>query len=116
MPVTEYWELVVFDTYLEPQGSQFQDIVQAHQQLTAYATSPHMTEKAMKNIKLKNFTLLKHGPDDFMFLTEEQLKQKAYEDDKRSMEKMISNYQDPKVKETVRKKLEKQLREKHGKV
>ncbi|CAI0911942.1 hypothetical protein KGP17_17640 [Serratia sp. JSRIV001] len=116
MSVIEYWELYIFDTFLEPQGPLYKDVVQAQSQWTAYVTSPNMTEKTMKKMKLKNFTMIKHGTDEFVFLSKEQQRAKDIDDDKRKMESILASYQDKKVKETVRKKMEAQLREKYGEI
>lgn len=116
MSVSEYWELYVFDTFIEPQGPLYNDVVNAHHQLTSYMTSPNMTKDTSKKIKLKDFLMMKHGSEEFVFLSKEQQRAKDIDADKRKMESILASYQDKKVQAVVRKKMEAQLREKYGEI
>lgn len=46
------------DTYLEPQGPNADEMRAARQIHAQYMTSPNMTAKAAKEIKVTNFTML----------------------------------------------------------
>ncbi|WP_156137301.1 DUF4035 domain-containing protein [Pantoea sp. MBLJ3] len=68
MPVTQYWELYIFDSFLEPQGPAVQDLHQAQIAHSLYMTAPGMTKAHADKIKLSDFMFQK----DTVFPSEEQ--------------------------------------------
>ncbi|ECO7735897.1 hypothetical protein FXP37_17870 [Salmonella enterica] len=72
MPVTMFYRLYIFDTYLEPQSPQFKDMQNAMLQYTLYMSSPGMTREAAKKIKPSQFQLIK---EEKVFKTREELEE-----------------------------------------
>lgn len=72
MPVTMFYRLFIFDTYLEPQSPQFKDMQNAMLQYTLYMSSPGMTREAAKKIKPSQFQLIK---EEKVFKTREELEE-----------------------------------------
>lgn len=70
MPITMFWSLHIFDTYLEPQSPQFKDMQNAMLQYSMYMTSNGMTRETAKNLKPSQFQLIK---DEKIFKTKEEL-------------------------------------------
>lgn len=82
MPVTQFYELWVFDTFLEPQGPVVNDFHSAINQYTMYMTSSNMTKKSAKDIKLKDFITIGKGnvfktPEELELLEKEKLARRA---------------------------------------
>lgn len=70
MPISMFWKLYIFDTYLEPQSPQFQDMQNAMLQYSMYMTCQGMTRDAAKKIKPSQFQLIK---EEKVFKTKEEL-------------------------------------------
>ncbi|PEH74296.1 hypothetical protein CRM76_01225 [Edwardsiella tarda] len=72
MPVTMFYRLYIFDTYLEPQSPRFQDLQNAMMQYTIMTSSPNMTSELAKKIKPSQFQLIK---DETIFKSAEELRE-----------------------------------------
>ncbi|WP_311750740.1 hypothetical protein [Proteus columbae] len=72
MPVTLFWALHIFDTYVEPQSPQFHDMQNAMLQYSMYMTSSGMTREAAKKIMPSQFQLIK---DETIFKSKEEIEE-----------------------------------------
>ncbi len=72
MPVTLFWSLHIFDTYLEPQSPAFHDMQNAMLQYSLYMTSQGMTKEMANKIKPSQFQLIK---EEKIFKTKEELEE-----------------------------------------
>lgn len=59
MPITLFWKLYIFDTYLEPQSPAFQDMQNAMLQYSMYMTSQGMTRETARKLKPSQFQLIR---------------------------------------------------------
>lgn len=71
MPAPMFFELQMFDDYLEPQGPQVDDMRQAMTQHALYASSGNLTKKGLKEMKVTDFLL--RNPDKRVFKTPEEI-------------------------------------------
>jgi len=101
MPVTQYYELWIFDTFLEPQGPVAEDIHSALNRYTMYMTSPNMTKKAAKGIKLSEFMTLNKGN---VFKTPEELALIEKEKNINRNKAILSQFTDPTVLTQIEKR------------
>lgn len=88
MDVPMFFELWLFDTYIEPQGPVMNDLYQARLAHTVKAYSTVLTDKGRKEMKLEDFFMMK-GP---VFKSPEELdriKQQKLEQSKKAMESMM---------------------------
>ncbi|EAC1345925.1 hypothetical protein DKN91_08930 [Escherichia coli] len=74
MPITLFWALHIFDTYLEPQSPLFQDARHAQSMYYMHVTSPNMTREWLNKINVNQFRMIK---DDKQFKTQEEIKEIA---------------------------------------
>ncbi|HGA5124891.1 TPA: hypothetical protein ACISXB_003352 [Salmonella enterica subsp. enterica serovar Javiana] len=89
MPITLFYKLYIFDTYLEPQSPLFKDMQNAMLQYSMYMTSQGMTRETAKKIKPSQFQLIK---GEKVFKTQEELEaieRKKEEDRKAAMMSMF---------------------------
>lgn len=96
MPVTMFWSLHIFDTYLEPQSPQFKDMQNAMLQYSLYMTSQGMTKETAKKIKPSQFQLIK---DEKIFKNKEELEaiERKKEEDRKAV--MMSMFDPALLKE-----------------
>jgi hypothetical protein len=99
LPVTEYWELYIFDSFIEPQGPQVDDFAKAQILQTLWLTSPNMTKESSRKIKLKDFMSIK--PNEDIFKSKAVLE--AIEEDKKREQhkRMLDSISDPIVRKQM---------------
>lgn len=98
LPVSLFWKLYIFDTYLEPQSPQFKDMQNAMLQYSMYMTSQGMTREAAKKIKPSQFQLIK---EEKIFKTKEELAEIARKREEERKAAMISMF-DPALLEQLK--------------
>ncbi|ECY2382103.1 hypothetical protein F6816_03405 [Salmonella enterica] len=96
MPVPMFWSLHIFDTYLEPQSPQFQDLQNAMLQYCMYMTSPGMSREAAKSLKPSQFQLIK---DEKIFKTKEELEAIERQREEERKAAMMSMFDPAKLEE-----------------
>lgn len=77
MPINQYFELYIFDTFIEPQGPVLQDLHSAQIAHSLYMTAPGMTKKHAEKIKLKDFMFIKGT----VFKSEDEIKEEQAKKD-----------------------------------
>ncbi|MDK2708847.1 hypothetical protein [Enterobacter cloacae] len=88
MDIPMFFELWLFDTYIEPQGPVMNDLYQARLAHTVKAYSSVLSEKGRKEMKLEDFLMLK----DTVFKSPEELeriKKQQAEQNKKAVEAMM---------------------------
>lgn len=99
LPVTEYWELYIFDSFIEPQGPQVDDFAKAQLLQTLWLTSPNMTKDSSRKIKIKDFMSIKPGEDVFKSAA---VLEAIEQDKKREQQKrMLDSITDPIVRKQM---------------
>ncbi|HAK5372901.1 TPA: hypothetical protein H1V70_000125 [Salmonella enterica] len=98
MPISMFWKLYIFDTYLEPQSPQFHDMQNAMLQYTMYLTTPGVTREAAKKIKPSQFRLIK---EEKVFKTKEELAEIARKKEEERKAAMMSMF-DPTLLEKLK--------------
>lgn len=98
MPITLFWKLYIFDTYLEPQSPQFKDMQNAMLQYSMYMTSPNMNRECAKKIKPSQFQLIR---DEKMFKTKEELEEISRKKEEERKAAMMSMF-DPALLEQLK--------------
>lgn len=96
MPVPMFWSLHIFDTYLEPQSPQFQDMQNAMLQYSMYMTSQGMSREAAKSLKPSQFQLIK---DEKIFKTKEELEAIERQREEERKAAMMSMFDPAKLEE-----------------
>ncbi|MDP8728363.1 hypothetical protein [Serratia marcescens] len=109
LSVIEFYELYIFDTFIEPQGPLVDDVRNAQTLSTMWLSSPNMTKEASRKFKIKDFMAVKPGED--VFKSEEMLKALKEEETRNRHKRMLDSISDPQVKA----KLEETLRKQNGK-
>lgn len=100
MPVTLFWKLYIFDTFLEPQSPIFKDAQNAMLQYTMYMTSSNMTRDYAKKIKPSQFQIIK---EEKIFKTSEELEEIDRQKEEERKSAMLSMF-DPSLIDELRKK------------
>jgi len=88
MDIPMFFELWLFDTYIEPQGPVMNDLYQARLAHTVKAYSSVLSEKGRKEMKLEDFLMMK----DTVFKSPEELeriKKQQAEQNKKAVEAMM---------------------------
>ncbi|HBT3063099.1 TPA: hypothetical protein MBF00_000582 [Klebsiella aerogenes] len=89
MSLPEFYELWLFDTFIEPQGPQMNDFYQARLTHSIFANNPNLTKEGRKKLNMKEFYMMKEK----VFKSEEELKQerkKAEEANQAKIQSMFS--------------------------
>ena len=92
MSIKDFYELWIYETFIEPQGPAVNDLHQAHIAFSVFANNPNITKEGSKKLKLKDFMFIK----DKVFKSPEELEEeqkKAAEANRKIMESMF----DPKL-------------------
>ncbi|EOT5940970.1 hypothetical protein MLQ35_017340 [Escherichia coli] len=98
MPITLFWKLYIFDTYLEPQSPAFQDMQNAMLQYSMYMTSQGMTRETAKKLKPSQFQLIR---EEKLFKTKEELEELARKKEEERKAATLSMF-DPSLLEKLR--------------
>ncbi|MFN1980775.1 hypothetical protein ACK2GH_03085 [Escherichia coli] len=99
MPITLFYSLYIFDTFLEPQSPVFHDDQMAMLQYTMYMTSPNMTRDFAKKIKPSQF---KSISDEKVFLTKKDIEERERKKREENKSAMLSLF-DPALLDTLKK-------------
>lgn len=99
MPITLFYSLYIFDTFLEPQSPVFNDEQMAMLQYTMYMTSPNMTREFSKKIKPSQFRTIR---DEKVFLTKKDIEERERKKREEANARMLS-YFDPELLGTLKK-------------
>ncbi|EEW0999337.1 hypothetical protein ED203_03485 [Escherichia coli] len=99
MPITLFYSLYIFDTFLEPQSPVFHDDQMAMLQYTMYMTSPNMTRDFAKKIKPSQFRTIN---DDKVFLTKKDIEERERKKQEENKAKLLSIF-DPAMLNTLKK-------------
>lgn len=98
MPITLFWKLHIFDTYIEPQSPAFHDMQNAMLQYSMYMTSQGMTREGAKKLKPSQFQLIR---DEKLFKTPDELKEIEHKKAEERKTAMLSMF-DPSLIEKLR--------------
>lgn len=98
MPITLFWKLYIFDTYLEPQSPAFQDMQNAMLQYSMYMTSQGMTRETARKLKPSQFQLIR---EEKLFKTKEELEELARKKEEERKAATLSMF-DPSLLEKLR--------------
>lgn len=101
MPVSLFWSLHIFDTYLEPQSPRFKDMQNAMLQYSLYMTSQGMTRETARKLNPSQFQLIK---DEKIFKSQEEIEaieRKKEEERKAAMMSMFDPALLQKLRATV---------------
>ncbi|EOS9525183.1 hypothetical protein ACNKW8_003708 [Salmonella enterica] len=90
MPISMFWKLYIFDTYLEPQSPQFKDLQHAQLLYYLHATSYHASNKTLGNLSAVNF--MNRKPNEKVFKTEEELAEIARKKEEERKAAMMSMF------------------------
>lgn len=99
MPLPDFYELWLFEMFLEPQSPVLNDFYQARLAQTVFSSNPNLTKEARSKYSMKDYILIK----DKVFLSDEEQQQereKAEEANKAKIESLF----DPKLLERARAK------------
>ncbi|EME7575935.1 hypothetical protein VZ766_004100 [Salmonella enterica] len=97
MPVPMFWSLHIFDTYLEPQSPQFQDLQHARLLYYLHSTSYHASNKTLGNLSAVDF--MTRNPEEKFFKTEEELEEIARKKEEERKAAMMSMFDPAKLEE-----------------
>lgn len=94
----EYYELWLFDTFIEPQSPVLTDFYQARLAHSVIAVSPNLTKEARRKLDMKDFYLIKPK----VFKSSEELQEEREQKEKQAR-KNLEALMDPALLEKARK-------------
>lgn len=97
MPLNEFYELWLFETFIEPQGPIMDDFYQARLTHSIFANNPNLTKEGRKKLNMKDFYMIK----DKVFKSKEELEQERKKAEEANRIKMESMF-DPKLLEKAK--------------
>lgn len=100
MPITEFYELWFFDTFIEPQGPVMDDYYHAREIFTQHFNHPYQTKEARQKLNIKDFMRI----SEKVFKSAEELEQERIEAEEAEREKMLSMF-DPELIKKAKKRM-----------
>lgn len=97
LTLPEFYELWLFETFIEPQGPVMNDFYQARITHSIFANNPNITKEGRKKLNMKEFYIIK----DKVFKSEEELekeRQNAQEANRKNIESLFDPKQLEKMK------------------
>ncbi|TDQ27277.1 hypothetical protein EDF75_1344 [Raoultella sp. BIGb0149] len=94
----EYYELWLFDTFIEPQSPVLNDSHQARLAHSIIAVSPNLTKEARRKLDMKDFYLIKPK----VFKSEQEIQEEREQKEKQAR-KNLEALMDPTLLEKARK-------------
>lgn len=88
MPLREFYELWLFESFIEPQGPIMNDFYQARLTHTIFANNPNLTKEGRRKLNMKDFYMIKEK----VFKSEEEQLEERRKAEEANLAKIESLY------------------------